>query len=291
MKPFQNTPVFPASPTNPEYPTDTRYAVTEYKRPWPQTPFDWLALPVGNQGPSTFTAWYIGDETEPSFPTGRAGPSWWHLAHFWELPKNNLPLATSSVGPVGAEDNSVENRCLSYPWTVGLNEGSPVESEVFFRGFLPRGVLWIKSLGGLESSRPAMTGILEGLIVSMTSQSRSVVKNYAYVVMWCIQMSRAFDRSIPFSLYFQWSPYNIDGCIISQYKSTNQLHWNFHFLRCPFSKIHPGPRFVPSPKSAAASSPKGKVKVTSPASPASPWDKKKGSGSDFFVNDLSFLDC
>eukprot|EP00434_Breviolum_minutum_P035829 symbB.v1.2.031729.t1/scaffold3716.1/size51514/3 len=29
-------------------------------------------------------------------------------------------------------------------------------------------------------------------------------------------------------------------------------------------------RFVPSPKSAAASSPKGKVKVTSPASPASP---------------------
>ena len=33
---------------------------------------NWLALPVGNEGPSTFTAWYIGDETEPSFPTGRA---------------------------------------------------------------------------------------------------------------------------------------------------------------------------------------------------------------------------
>ena len=32
----------------------------------------WLALPVGNEGPSTFTNWYIGDETEPSFPTGRA---------------------------------------------------------------------------------------------------------------------------------------------------------------------------------------------------------------------------
>ncbi len=23
----------------------------------------WLALPVGNEGPSTFTGWYIGDET------------------------------------------------------------------------------------------------------------------------------------------------------------------------------------------------------------------------------------
>ena len=25
--------------------------------------YNWLALPVGNEGPSTFTAWYIGDET------------------------------------------------------------------------------------------------------------------------------------------------------------------------------------------------------------------------------------
>ena len=25
--------------------------------------YHWLALPVGNEGPSTFTGWYIGDET------------------------------------------------------------------------------------------------------------------------------------------------------------------------------------------------------------------------------------
>ena len=28
--------------------------------------------PVGNEGPSTFTGWYIGDETSRKFPTGRA---------------------------------------------------------------------------------------------------------------------------------------------------------------------------------------------------------------------------
>ena len=33
----------------------------------------WLARLVGNEGPSTFTTLgFIGDETEPSFPTGRA---------------------------------------------------------------------------------------------------------------------------------------------------------------------------------------------------------------------------
>ena len=32
----------------------------------------WLALPVGNEGPSTFTGWYIGDETSRKFPTSRA---------------------------------------------------------------------------------------------------------------------------------------------------------------------------------------------------------------------------
>ncbi len=30
---------------------------------------NWLALPVGNEGPSTFTGWYIGDGFIPSFPT------------------------------------------------------------------------------------------------------------------------------------------------------------------------------------------------------------------------------
>ncbi len=28
-----------------------------------RTEQNWLALPVGNEGPSTFTNWYIGDET------------------------------------------------------------------------------------------------------------------------------------------------------------------------------------------------------------------------------------
>ena len=27
------------------------------------TSYNWLARKVGNEGPSTFTAWYIGDET------------------------------------------------------------------------------------------------------------------------------------------------------------------------------------------------------------------------------------
>lgn len=62
----------------------------------------------------------------------------------------------------------------------------------------------------------------------------------------------------------------------------------------PLPGVHPRqnvfrPRFVPSPKSAAASSPKGKVKVTSPASPTSPWDKRKKVWQrDFLVNDLDF---
>ena len=37
----------------------------------------WLALPVGNEGPSTFTYWYIGDETEPSVPTFWTVRFWW----------------------------------------------------------------------------------------------------------------------------------------------------------------------------------------------------------------------
>ena len=31
--------------------------------------FFWLARLVGNEGPSTFTGWYIGDETSRKFPT------------------------------------------------------------------------------------------------------------------------------------------------------------------------------------------------------------------------------
>ena len=53
-------PSFP--PTTPPRLPGLRYS--------PHSPH-WLALsPVGShEGPSTFTAWYIGDETEPSFPT------------------------------------------------------------------------------------------------------------------------------------------------------------------------------------------------------------------------------
>ena len=40
---------------------------TLYLNDWSQSMYnwliDWLALPVGNEGPSTFTGWYIGDET------------------------------------------------------------------------------------------------------------------------------------------------------------------------------------------------------------------------------------
>ena len=41
--------------------------------------FVWLALPVGNfRVPQPLTAWYIGDDHEPSFPTSRASyPSCW----------------------------------------------------------------------------------------------------------------------------------------------------------------------------------------------------------------------
>lgn len=97
-------------------------------------------------------------------------------------------------------------------------------------------------------------------------------KKYAYVVhsdeqsFWLISIPVSLDWLLP---RLSYNNQDTNGCIISQVKS----------LRCPNfggsseTKCLERPRFVPSPKSAAASSPKGKVKVTSPASPASPWDK------------------
>ena len=56
---------------------------------------NWLALPVGNEGTSTFTGWYIGDET--SFIPYELGLEKW-VTSWWFFPTHLEKYATVKLG-------------------------------------------------------------------------------------------------------------------------------------------------------------------------------------------------